>query len=159
VTARQSRLVDPRWLSINSDSSSQSAAESSACSGPSNSFTALMNAANSRSAICVCCLQIELENDFFVFIGSSSGAITPEASTRNNWTMVSSTPSYRSAGVRRSLTLLFKLLSPLPSISCCRSSAGELIPKYNGHAPTGWLILLWKLTRGATAEALGEELL
>jgi len=35
----------------------------------------------------------------------------------------------------------------------------EPIPKYNGHAPTGWLILLWELTQGATAEALGEELL
>jgi hypothetical protein len=32
------------------------------------------------------------------------------------------------------------------------------IPKYNGHAPTGWLILPWELTRGATAETLGEEL-
>jgi hypothetical protein len=36
---------------------------------------------------------------------------------------------------------------------------GEPIPKYNRHAPTGWLILPWELTRGATAEALGEELL
>ena len=72
MTARQSRLVDPGWISINSDSSSQSTAESWACSGPSNSFTALMNADNSRSAICVCSMQIELENDSFVFIGSSS---------------------------------------------------------------------------------------
>src|SRR5882724_9124501 len=71
VTARQSRLVDPRWLSINSDSLSQSTVESWDCFGPCNSFTALMNAENSRSAICVCCLQIELENDSFVFIGSS----------------------------------------------------------------------------------------
>jgi hypothetical protein len=30
-----------------------------------------MNAENSRSAVCVCSLQIELENDFAVFIGSS----------------------------------------------------------------------------------------
>jgi hypothetical protein len=72
VTARQSRLVDPGWLSIKSNSSSQSTAEIWACSGPNNSFTALMNAENSRSAICGCCLQIELENDSFVFIGSSS---------------------------------------------------------------------------------------
>jgi hypothetical protein len=32
------------------------------CRQPSNSFTALMNAANSRSAICVCSLQIDLES-------------------------------------------------------------------------------------------------
>ena len=68
MTARQYRFVDPGWLSINSNSSSQSAAESWACSLPNNSFTALMNAENSRSAICVCSLQIELENDSFVFI-------------------------------------------------------------------------------------------
>lgn len=72
MTARQSRLVDPDWLSIKSNSSSQSIAESWACSGPCNSFTALMNAENSRSAICVCSLQIELENDSFVSIGSLS---------------------------------------------------------------------------------------
>ncbi len=30
---------------------------------------------------------------------------------------------------------------------------GEPIPKYNGQAPTGWLMLLWEATRGATAEA------
>jgi hypothetical protein len=46
--------------------------------------------------------------------------------------------------------MFIKLLSIRP---------GELIPKYNGHAPAGWRILLWELTRGATAEALGEELL
>jgi hypothetical protein len=50
VTARQGRLVDPGWPSINSNSSSQSTAESWAWSGMSNSFTALMNAENSRSA-------------------------------------------------------------------------------------------------------------
>jgi hypothetical protein len=37
--------------------------------------------------------------------------------------------------------------------------SGESIPKYNRRAPTGWLILLWELTRGPTAGALGEELL
>src|SRR5271166_3770742 len=52
VTARQSRLVDRGAQSINSDSSSQSSAESRACSGPNNSFTAPMNDANSRSAKC-----------------------------------------------------------------------------------------------------------
>src|SRR6266446_7066877 len=62
VTARQCRLVDPGWLSINFNSSSQSTAESWACSGPCNSFTALMNDENSRSAICICSLQIELES-------------------------------------------------------------------------------------------------
>ena len=76
MTARQCRFVDPVWLFINSNSSSQSTAESWACSGPNNSFTALMNAENSRSAICVCCLQIELENDS-LFIGSSSVSATP----------------------------------------------------------------------------------
>jgi hypothetical protein len=50
VTARQCRLVDPGWPSIIFNSSSQSTAESWACSGPCNSFTALMNAENSRSA-------------------------------------------------------------------------------------------------------------
>src|ERR1700719_2753322 len=34
----------------------------------------------------------------------------------------------------------------------------EPIPKYNRHAPTGWLILLWEMTRGATAEALGTAM-
>src|ERR1700719_1578777 len=34
----------------------------------------------------------------------------------------------------------------------------EPIPKYNRHAPTGWLILLWEMTRGATAEALGPAM-
>src|ERR1700677_585685 len=52
VTVRQSRLVDRGGQSINSDSSSQSSAESRACSGPNNSFTAPMNDANSRSAKC-----------------------------------------------------------------------------------------------------------
>jgi len=33
------------------------------------------------------------------------------------------------------------------------------MPKYNGHAATARLILLWELTRGATAEGPGEELL
>jgi len=60
--------------------------------------------------------------------------------------MVSTIPSYRLAGVRRSVRL-FAL------------SIAEPIPKYNGHAPMGWLILLWELTREATAEALGEGLL
>ena len=77
MTARQCRLVDPGWLSINSNSSSQSTAESWACSGPCNSFTALMNAANSRSAICICSLQIELENDSFVSIAFSSVPAMP----------------------------------------------------------------------------------
>ena len=50
MTARQSRLVDSGRLSINSNSSSQSTADSWACSGPCNSFTALRNAENSRFA-------------------------------------------------------------------------------------------------------------
>jgi hypothetical protein len=53
VTARQSRLVARGGLPINSDSSSQSPAESRASSGPNNSVTALMNDANSRSARCI----------------------------------------------------------------------------------------------------------
>jgi len=77
VTARQSRLVDPGRLSISSNSSSQSTADSRAWSGPCNSFTALMNAENSRSAIRVCFLQIELKNESFVFIGSSSVSAMP----------------------------------------------------------------------------------
>jgi len=54
-----------------------STAESWACSGPCNSFTALMNAENSRSAICICSSQIELENDSFVFIGFSFVSAMP----------------------------------------------------------------------------------
>src|SRR5580693_903472 len=72
VTARQSRLVDRGGLSISSDSSSQSSAESLACSGPNNSVTAPMNTDNSLSSICISSAYIELENDSFVFIGSSS---------------------------------------------------------------------------------------
>ena len=34
----------------------------------------------------------------------------------------------------------------------------EPIPKYNRHAPTGWVILLGEMTRGATAEALGTAM-
>src|SRR5216683_3454821 len=82
VTSRQCRLVVPGWLSINSNSSSQSNAESWAWSGPSNSFTALMNAENSRSAISVCSLQMEVENDSLVFIGSSSVSAMPSTRSR-----------------------------------------------------------------------------
>jgi hypothetical protein len=71
VTARQSRLADPGWISIDSNSSSQSTAESWAWSGPNNSFTALMNAESSCSAIRVRSIQIELEIDSFAFTGSS----------------------------------------------------------------------------------------
>src|SRR5277367_3241743 len=53
VTVRQSRLVKAVELSINSNSSSQSCAESLACSGPNNSVTAATNDANSRSANCI----------------------------------------------------------------------------------------------------------
>src|ERR1700684_3838306 len=52
VTARQSRLLDPGGQSTNADSSSQSSAESRACSEPNKSLTAPMNDANSRSAKC-----------------------------------------------------------------------------------------------------------
>jgi len=38
-------------------------------------------------------------------------------------------------------------------------STGEPIQRTLDSKPAGWLILLWGLTRGATAEALGEELL
>jgi len=71
VTARQSRLVDRGGLSISSDSSSQSSAESLACSGPNNSVTAPMNADNSLSSLCIWSVYAELENDSFMFIGYS----------------------------------------------------------------------------------------
>jgi hypothetical protein len=53
VTDRQFRLSDRGVLSIRSDSSSQSSAESLACSGPYNSVAARTNADSSRSAICI----------------------------------------------------------------------------------------------------------
>jgi len=68
VTARQYRLVGRGGLSLNSDSSSQSSAESLACSGPNNSVTALMKADNSRSAISICSAQVELLTDGCVFM-------------------------------------------------------------------------------------------
>jgi hypothetical protein len=168
VTARQCRLVDPGWLSINSNSSSQSTAESWACSGPSNSFTALMNAENSRSAICICSLQIELEKDSFVSIGSSSVSAIP--GTRSWFTPQGHQVSDDSDGVhkcdhtrgvdRKQLddgidhtfvsaggseticpSFLFKLCPPGSLLCRCRSSTAEPIPKYNRHAPTGWRTL------------------
>ena len=57
MTVRQSRLVDRGGQSINSDSSSQSFAESRACSGPNNSFTAPMNDANSMSEMYLLCIS------------------------------------------------------------------------------------------------------
>ncbi len=53
VTVRQSRLDDLGGLSISSASSSQSFAASRACSGPNIVVTALTNAPNSRSAMCI----------------------------------------------------------------------------------------------------------
>jgi len=72
VTARQSRLVDREGLSIRSDSSSQSSAESRACSGPNSMVTARMKAANSRSAMCTWSSYVESRNDDVVFTGSSA---------------------------------------------------------------------------------------
>src|SRR5690348_9697049 len=54
VTARQFRSDDKGGSSIKSDSSSQSLAESQACSGPYNCVTAAMKEDSSRSASCVC---------------------------------------------------------------------------------------------------------
>jgi hypothetical protein len=71
--------------------------------------------------------------------------------------MVSTIPSYRPAGVRR-IFRLFSVLSFVPLdvyYVVVDPAFGEPIPKYNGHAPTGWFILLRGLTRGATAEELG----
>jgi hypothetical protein len=50
VILRQSLWVDRGDISINSDSWSQSSADSLASSAPNNSATAAMNAENSRSA-------------------------------------------------------------------------------------------------------------
>jgi len=100
VTSRKCRFVVPGWLSINSNSSSQSTAESWAWSGPSNSFTALMNAENSRSAISVCSLQMEVENDSFVFIGSSSDSAMPSTRSGAFITHVHQVSDY-SDGVRK----------------------------------------------------------
>ena len=49
VINRQSRLVNPGRVSINTNSSSQSSAASLACSEPNNSVTALMNAPVTRT--------------------------------------------------------------------------------------------------------------
>jgi hypothetical protein len=53
VTARHFRSIDREGLSINVNSSSQTAVETRACSGPNSSVTAPMNADNSHSALCV----------------------------------------------------------------------------------------------------------
>src|SRR3984885_9118754 len=70
VTARQSRLVARGGRSISSDSSSQSSVESLACSGSNNSVTARRNADNSRSAMLIRSLQVELQNDSSLSMGS-----------------------------------------------------------------------------------------
>src|ERR1700683_1343919 len=70
VPARQSRLVARGGLSISSASSSQSSVESLACSGPNNSVTARRNADNSRSAMLIRSLQVELQNDSSLSMGS-----------------------------------------------------------------------------------------
>ena len=71
MTARQSRLMALGGLSISSDSSSQSSAESLACSGPNNSVTAQMNADNSRSAMLIWFSQVELRTDSSLSMGNS----------------------------------------------------------------------------------------
>ncbi len=174
MTARQCRVLDPRSLSINSNSSSQSTTESWAWSGPNNSFTALMNAESSCSAIRVCSMQIELENDSFVFTGSSfvsampgttSGAFIPQVQqvsddldgvhkcdhTRGVDTKQLDDGvdhTFVSAGGSETICPSFlPKLCPARCLLCrCRSITGEPIPKYNRHAPTGWLILLGELT-------------
>jgi hypothetical protein len=50
VTIRHSRVVGPGKQSLDATSSNQSSADNFASSGPNNSVTALVNAANSRSA-------------------------------------------------------------------------------------------------------------
>ena len=72
VTARQYRLVDRGGPSINSDSSSQSSAESLASSEPNSWVTAPMNADNSRSAMSTSAAQFELQNCSSEFTESTS---------------------------------------------------------------------------------------
>jgi hypothetical protein len=75
--------------------------------------------------------------------------------------MVSTIPS-QPAGVRRSVRL--SSLSIIPFDVYCVVVDPTLENRYQSTmdmhlGPRGWLILLWELTRRATAEALGEELL
>src|SRR6266436_2834259 len=53
VINRQSRLVNPGRVSINTNSSSQSSTASLTCSGPNSSVTALINAPGSRSGMVI----------------------------------------------------------------------------------------------------------
>jgi hypothetical protein len=87
VTARQSRLVRRGELSIKSDSSSQSSADSRACFGPNNPVIAPMNDANSHSAKCIWSAQVELSNDSSECMGFSSFSAcvcNPTASAATN---------------------------------------------------------------------------
>src|ERR1700730_3096867 len=61
--------------------------------------------------------------------------------------MVSTTPSYQSGGGETICPSFLPKLCPRLSLLCrYRSITGKPIPKYNRHAPTGWLILLGELT-------------
>jgi hypothetical protein len=117
-----------------------------------------MNAENSRSAICVCCLQIELENDSFVFIGAylcdhTRGVATKQLDHGIDHTFISGSESEAICP-----SFLFRLVPLEVFYVGCQSGTEKPIPKYNGHSPTGRLILIWELMCGAAAERLGEEL-
>jgi hypothetical protein len=109
VTARQSRLVARGDPSISSDASSQSSAESLACSGPNNSVTASMNADNSRSAIWIWSPQGELQND-------SSLSMEP---SRNQGAYCVKTKSRALTGSWQGKQVLSAAVaSGLPSLNC-----------------------------------------
>jgi hypothetical protein len=74
VTACQFRASDLGGLSMSSDSSNQSSAESFACSGPYNFDTAATKDDNSRSAKCVCSSYIESEKELALCIWIPAGA-------------------------------------------------------------------------------------
>ena len=52
-----------------------------------------------------------------------------------------------SAGRSGDALSVFSLLSFVPFDVVVDPVSAEPIPKHNRHAPTGWLILLWELTR------------
>ncbi len=96
VTARHSRFVDRCGMSMTSDSSSQSSAESLASSGPNKSVTAAMNADSSVPAVRISSSQDDLLNDsslliqfplFQIALVDSTGCdarITPETCEADN---------------------------------------------------------------------------
>jgi hypothetical protein len=83
-----------------------------------------------------------------------TGGITPDPWRRNNWTMVSTLPSYEPARVRRSVRLCpFKLWPSTMFIVLLSIQHWKTDTKVQWTCTYGVAHPLWELTRGATAEA------